>query len=102
MIRGFALCAALLAAPCAHAGGDVEYGEYLSSQCVTCHQKSGADKGIPPIVGWDESSFAAVMHSYKAKHRKNPVMRMIASGLDGEQINALAAYFATIEPAMTR
>lgn len=78
--------------------GDVAYGEYLSSQCVTCHQTTGADAGIPPIVGWDEEAFAAVMLSYKAKERTHPVMQMIAGGLDSEQIAALAAFFATLRP----
>ena len=102
MYRAIWFCAALILALGAQAAGDVEYGEYLSSQCVTCHQKSGADKGIPPIVGWEEVSFAAVMHSYKSKEREHPVMGMIASGLDNEQIDALAAYFATLESASSQ
>ncbi len=76
--------------------GDAAYGEYLSGECVSCHQKSGADKGIPPIVGWDEISFIAVMQSYKTGDRENEAMRSVASSLDREQIEALAAYFATI------
>lgn len=99
MLRTLAFCTALVTAPHVQAAGDAEYGEYLSSQCVTCHQASGSDKGIPPIVGWDESAFAAVMLSYKSKEREHPVMRMIAGGLDTEQIEALAAYFAKLEPA---
>ena len=98
MLRTVAFCMALVTASVAQATGDAEYGEYLSSQCVTCHQASGADKGIPPIVGWDETAFAAVMLSYKSKEREHPVMRMIAGGLDPEQIEALAAYFAKLAP----
>lgn len=98
MHRALAFCTALVLAPVAQAAGDAEYGEYLSSQCVTCHQASGTDKGIPPIIGWDQAAFAAVMLSYKSKEREHPVMRMIAGGLDGEQIEALAAYFATLRP----
>ena len=81
------------------AAGDAEYGEYLSSQCVTCHQASGADKGIPAIVGWDTESFTAVMLSYKTKEREHAVMQTIAASLDREQIEALAAYFAALEPS---
>lgn len=98
MFRTLAFCTALVTASVAHAAGDTEYGEYLSSQCVTCHQASGTDKGIPPIVGWDETAFAAVMLSYKSMEREHPVMRMIAGGLDIEQIEALAAYFAKLAP----
>ena len=78
--------------------GDKELGEYLSSQCTTCHQKSGRDRGIPPIVGWDVESFIAVMNSYKKKERENKVMQTIAGALSDEDIAGLAAYFATIEP----
>lgn len=77
--------------------GDPAYGEYLSGECVSCHQKSGADDGIPPIIGWDELSFVAVMQSYKKGDRDNEVMRNVAKSLDQEQIEALAAYFASLE-----
>jgi mono/diheme cytochrome c family protein len=50
------LAALLLATP-ATAAGDHALGEYLSSECVTCHQISGKAQGIPPIVGWPAASF---------------------------------------------
>lgn len=77
--------------------GDVAYGEYLSGECVACHQKSGANDGIPSIVGWDEMSFVAVMQSYKSGDRENDVMRNVAKSLDQAQMEALAAFFATLE-----
>lgn len=77
--------------------GDPAYGEYLSSECVTCHQASGEDKGIPSITGWPVWQFATVMHAYKSKHRENPVMRSIAASLADEEIAALAAYFTNLE-----
>ncbi|WP_416896396.1 MAG: c-type cytochrome [Minwuia sp.] len=77
--------------------GDPAYGEYLSGECVACHQKSGAADGIPSIIGWDEISFVAVMLSYKQGGRENEVMQNVARSLDQEQIEALAAYFARLE-----
>lgn len=77
--------------------GDPEYGEYLSSECTTCHQAAGADDGIPSIVLWPEEDFVIAMHAYKNKARPNPVMQMLAGRLNSEEIAALAAYFATIE-----
>ena len=77
--------------------GDPALGEYLSSQCTTCHQLSGKVSGIPAIVGWDQESFIAVMQSYKKKERDNKVMQNIAWTLSTEDIAALAAYFATIQ-----
>ncbi len=77
--------------------GDPEYGEYLSSECTTCHQAAGGDDGIPSIVLWPEEDFVIAMHAYKNKTRDNPVMQMMAGRLNAEEIAALAAYFATLE-----
>lgn len=77
--------------------GDAEYGEYLSSECTTCHQASGGNDGIPSIVLWPEEDFVIAMHAYKNKNRPNPVMQMMAGRLNDEEIAALAAYFATLE-----
>ncbi|WP_094022500.1 c-type cytochrome [Maliponia aquimaris] len=77
--------------------GDVAYGEYLASECLTCHKRDGADEGIPSIVKWHEEDFVVAMHAYKRKLRPHPVMQMMAGRLSDEEIAALAAYFATIE-----
>ncbi|MCV6595056.1 MAG: c-type cytochrome [Silicimonas sp.] len=77
--------------------GDPEYGEYLSSECTTCHQASGGDDGIPSIVLWPEESFVMAMHAYKDQVRPNQVMQMIAGRLSNDEIAALAAYFADLE-----
>lgn len=77
--------------------GDPAYGEYLSGGCVTCHQASGADEGIPSITGWPKRDFVTVMHAYKAQHRPHPVMRMIAGNLSDEEIAALAAFFEGVD-----
>lgn len=76
--------------------GDPAFGEYLAGECVTCHQPSGADKGIPSIVGWPTDVFVTAMHAYRSKTREHPVMRMIAAPLSDEEIASLAAYFETL------
>ncbi|MEQ8824687.1 MAG: c-type cytochrome [Filomicrobium sp.] len=75
--------------------GDPEFGEYLSGECLTCHQPSGANKGIPSIIGWPTEDFVIAMHAYKTQSRKHPVMRMIAGRLSDEEIASLAAFFQT-------
>lgn len=77
--------------------GDREYGEYLSSECVTCHQADGSAEGIPSITLWPEDAFVVAMHAYKRQLRPHPVMQMIAGRLNDEEIAALAAYFATLD-----
>jgi cytochrome c len=76
--------------------GDIEYGRYLSSECVTCHQVSGADEGIPSIIGWEQDTFVSVLDAYQKRKLPNLVMRNIAANLDKEQIQALAVFFATL------
>lgn len=77
--------------------GDPEYGEYLSSECTTCHQRDGGDEGIPSITQWPTEDFVTAMHAYKEKIRPHPVMQMMAGRLTDEEIAALAAYFAALE-----
>ena len=77
--------------------GDVEFGQYLSNECSTCHQKDGEDEGIPSIVSWPEEDFVAAMHAYKQELRPHPVMQMMAKRLNDEEIAALAAYYATLQ-----
>lgn len=77
--------------------GDREYGEYLSSECTTCHKADGSDDGIPSITGWPVDDFVVAMHAYKVKHRPHPVMQMMASRLSEEEIASLAVYFEGVE-----
>lgn len=77
--------------------GDPEYGEYLASECKTCHQIDGANDGIPAITGWPAEDFVVAMHGYKQKLRAHPVMQMLAGRLSDEEIAALAAYFKDLE-----
>ncbi len=77
--------------------GDRDYGEYLASECTTCHQRSGADEGIPSITHWPTEDFVVAMHAYKRKIRPHPVMQMMAGRLTDEEIAALAAYFKDLE-----
>ena len=97
-ILPLALLLTLVAA--AHAqvssGGDRELGQYLSAECMACHQSSGqATAGVPGIVGWPDDQFVAVTLAYKNKERPNQIMQTIAGRLSREEIAALAAYFGS-------
>ncbi len=76
--------------------GDVAYGEYLSSECVGCHQLSGQTGGVPSITGWPTGPFIVAMFDYRAKDRDNVTMQTLAARLSDEEIAALAAYFETV------
>lgn len=77
--------------------GDPAYGEYLSGECTSCHQASGAGDGIPSITHWPQKDFVIAMHAYKDGVRSHPVMQMMAGRLSNEEIAALAAYFKDVE-----
>lgn len=68
-------------------------GEYLASECATCHIKGGA-AGIPQIAGMPEAQFIAALNAYKSRQRESDVMQSIASRLTAEEMEALAAYFS--------
>ncbi|MEM9630406.1 MAG: c-type cytochrome [Pseudomonadota bacterium] len=78
--------------------GDPEYGEYLSSECVTCHQVSGRADGIPSIIGWPKNVFIRALFEYKTNVRSHQVMQNMTINLGNEEIAALAAYFGSLDP----
>ena len=77
--------------------GDRAYGEYLSGECVTCHQQSGDASGIPPIRGLPADYTVQALVEYKLGVRTNNVMQLMTSRLADAEIAALAAYFEDIE-----
>lgn len=97
----FAMLATAFAGPAGASNevrkGDRDLGEYLSSECVTCHQVTGRAVGaVPPIIAWPDDQFVAVMKSYRDKERENAVMQTLAARLTDEEIDALAAYFGSL------
>ena len=78
--------------------GDIAYGEYLSTECVTCHQISGHADGIPSIIGWPKNAFIRALFDYKTNVRTHQVMQNMTTNLGNEEIAALAAYFGSKEP----
>lgn len=78
--------------------GDPAYGEYLASECVTCHQASGHADGIPSIVGWPKDAFIRALFEYKTNVRRHEVMKLMTTNLGNEEIASLAAYFGKLVP----
>ena len=95
---GVMLCAVPGAAP---AAPDVALGRYLSAECVTCHGAAGGAPAstIPNIYGRPEQTLVEAVKAYRDKTRANAVMQNIAGRLKDEEIEALAAYFATTRRA---
>jgi cytochrome c len=72
--------------------GDIAYGQYLSSECTSCHIGEGGE-GIPSIRGLSPNVFIMGMAAYRSGERQHQVMNTLAGRLGDEEIAALAAYF---------
>ncbi len=77
--------------------GDAEYGEYLSSECLTCHTGETDTYAIPPIRELPSEAIILALVDYRNKTRENVAMQMIASRLGDEEIAAIAAYFTALQ-----
>lgn len=77
--------------------GDPAYGEYLATECVTCHNgKPAAGAVIPVIAGREPKEIIVALYEYKARTRSNQTMQMVASALGDAEIAALAAYLTQL------
>lgn len=72
------------------------YGKHLAQECTGCHRLDGVDNGIPSIIGWQTDAFVETLRFYQTGARNNPVMVSVASSLGEKQMEALAAYFASL------
>ena len=77
---------------------DLALGRHLSAECVTCHPRDSRSRRHSRDHRLAADQFVAVLKSYKAKERDNPVMQSVAASLSDEEMAALAAYFDTLKP----
>ena len=78
-------------------GADIDYGEHLFGECVTCHNSTGLGKGIPKITGMKTNQFITKILAYKTKEKESAVMQMVAERLGEEEINSLALYLSKLK-----
>jgi cytochrome c553 len=72
-------------------------GTALANACAACHGPDGHSQGaIPSIASLPTQDFIAALQAFRADVRQGTVMNLIAKGLDDADINAAAAYFATL------
>jgi cytochrome c553 len=74
-----------------------DYGEYLSSQCTSCHQLAARSGGIPPLGHLPRDYFITAMGEYQNGQRDNSTMVNVARSLNDDEILALAYYYTTSE-----
>ncbi|MBK4714058.1 MULTISPECIES: c-type cytochrome [Tenebrionibacter/Tenebrionicola group] len=82
------------------AKGDPQAGESKAAMCVACHGAEGVSSVplYPSIAGQSEAYLSQAMHAYKKGERSGgqaEIMKAYVSGLSDEDIENLAAYYAS-------
>lgn len=94
-----AALAALLASPLTLAAGDPAAGKEKSVACQACHGEDGhgIDPTYPKIAGQHADYLAKALTDYRDGHRVNPLMSGFAATLTDQDIEDLAAWYASRE-----
>jgi cytochrome c553 len=88
----FSICAV------AQAGGDAAAGKAKAATCAGCHGAKGEGvKPNPPLAGLPEAKFIQAMKDYKSGKRANPVMKSFAGQVSDQDVENLAAYYASLK-----
>jgi len=78
------------------AAGDATSGQQKSTVCVGCHGVNGEGvEANTKIAGLSVGKFSAAMQAYKSGERNHAMMQMFAKKLNDQDIQDLAAYYAT-------
>lgn len=97
------LCASVLIAlaGAAQAAGDPKAGQLKNSMCAGCHGIPGWRTAYPsvysvPLLGGQHADYiVAALKAYKSGERKHPSMTGIAASLSDQDMEDLAAYYAS-------
>lgn len=95
------LCACFLgltALASAANAADVEKGKAQSAACVACHGVQGISPNPqwPNLAGQQEQYLILSMKAYRDGDRNDPIMAPLAKNLSDEDIENLAAYYASL------
>ena len=82
-----------------HAGGDPAAGKEKAQVCAACHGQDGhsIDPNYPNLAGQYESYLVKALADYRAQRRANPIMAPLAANLSDQDIEDLAAWYASQE-----
>ena len=90
-----------LFAQSAFAEADLKAGKEIAYSCLGCHGIAGYRNAYPsyrvPKLGGQKATYlVAALNGYKQNTRKHPTMNGQAASLSSQQIEDVAAYFATL------
>ena len=78
-------------------------GQKLAGMCATCHGQNGLSTlpNAPHLAGQPAIYVTEQLKNYRNGSRKNEVMAVIAKPLTDDQIDDLAAWYASIQITAT-
>ena len=82
----------------AHARGNAENGKSKAQSCAACHGPEGnkpSGPDFPIIAGQHADYLRRALLDYKSGARANPIMNGLARPLSSQDIEDLAAFFAS-------
>jgi cytochrome c553 len=83
---------------------DLAEGEKKSATCSACHGKDGKtpiDPSYPKLAGQHKDFLVRALKDYKSGARKNAVMGGQAAALSSNDMDNLAAYYASLPSALS-
>jgi cytochrome c553 len=103
LIGGAALALALLMPGTGAAQGDIEAGRAKAYTCLGCHAVEGYRNAypsyrVPKLGGQHQSYIVSSLKAYKSGARQHTTMQALASTLSEQDIQDIAAYFASRGP----
>ncbi len=86
----------------AYAGGDPEAGKQISTPCAACHGADGnsVNPAWPKLAGQGEKYLVNQLQLFKEKIRVNTLMNPQAVNLSEQEMQDLAAFYASQSPSM--
>ncbi len=98
---GGALLGMLLTAG-VHAAGDPEAGRYKAQTCLGCHGVPGYTNvyptyHVPKLGGQHAEYMVSALKAYRDGQRDHPTMTSQASALSEQDMQDIAAYFASFD-----
>lgn len=76
------------------------HGKDISGMCAACHGSEGIaiNSSYPNLAGQNYQYLLHQLQAFKDGQRSNPMMHSMTAGLSKEQMQDLAAYFASLGP----
>jgi len=85
-----------------HAAGDAENGAIRGETCLGCHGVVSLTNiyptyKVPKLGGQHPEYIIAALKGYRSGERAHPTMRAQSAGLSDQDIEDVAAYFASLD-----